>query len=197
MHASRARGFTLLELLVALAIFAVLATLAYGGVRQLVRLDAGLADSSARQERLRYAVTLMEQDLSALVPRGVRDGLGEAEPALRAGLRGELLTFTRRVSNLGADDGQPALRRVRYRVQNHALYRDVWEVLDRTPDSGYHSQRLLRDVAALELRFFDAGAWLEFWPKDEGAADLLPGGVEFRLRFTDRRVLRRVIARPG
>ncbi len=192
------RGFTLLELLVAVAIFAVLSTLSYGGLRQVMSLDAGLAASSARQAALRHAVSVMEQDLGALAPRGVRDALGESEPALRAGLRGELLTFTRRVGDL-VDDGQPALRRVRYRLQDGALYRDVWDVLDRTPDTGFRSQRLLKEVGALELRFFDGETWTPFWPRDENevAADGLPRGLEFRLRFADARTLRRVLEGPG
>lgn len=196
---AKVRGFTLLELLVAIAIFAVLATLSYGSVRHMLSFDDGLKRATRRYEHLRYAVVMLEQDLTALAPRGVRDALGAAEPALRAGLKGELLTFTRRVSDAGHFDGGPALRRVRYRVQDGSLYRDVWEVLDRTPETRFHSQRLLRDVQALKLRFFDSGAWVEFWPRDDnGVSDQqLPRGVEFKLEFKDKQSLRRVLARPG
>ena len=197
---AKVRGFTLLELLVAIAIFAVLATLSYGSVRHMLSFDDGLKRATRRYEHLRYAVVMLEQDLTpVLAPRGVRDALGAAEPALRAGLKGELLTFTRRVSDAGHFDGGPALRRVRYRVQDGSLYRDVWEVLDRTPETRFHSQRLLRDVQALKLRFFDSGAWVEFWPRDDNAVSdqQLPRGVEFKLEFKDKQSLRRVLARPG
>ncbi len=193
------RGFTLLELLVAIAIFAVLAVLSYGSVRHMLTFDDGLQRATRRYEALRFAVVMMEQDLSAVAPRSIRDALGEAEPALRAGLKGELLTFTRSVPDIGHFDGGPALRRVRYRVQDGSLYRDVWDVLDRTPDTGFHSQRLLRDVKSLKLRFFEGGSWVEFWPRDENALsqNALPKGVEFKLEFSNALTLRRVIARPG
>lgn len=194
-----ARGFTLLELLVAISIFAVLAVLSYGSVRHMLSFDQGLRQATKRYEALRFAVVIIEQDLSAVAPRSVRDALGEPEPALRAGLKGELLTFTRRMPDIGHFDGGPALRRVRYRVQDGALYRDVWDVLDRTPDTTFRSQRLLRDVKALKLRFFESGAWVEFWPRDENSVsqDQLPRGIEFTLEFTNKLNLRRVVARPG
>ena len=194
-----ARGFTLLELLVAITIFAVLAVLSFGSVRNMLSFDDGLQSATRRYEALRYAVVIMEQDLSAVAPRSVRDALGESEPALRAGLKGELLTFTRRVPDISHFEGGPALRRIRYRVQDGSLYRDVWDGLDRTPDTGLRTQRLLRDVKALKLRFFDGGGWLEFWPRDENAIsqEQLPQGVEFSIEFNNALSLRRVVARPG
>lgn len=193
------RGFTLLELLVAVSIFAVLATLSYGSVRHMLSFDEGLANTTRRYEALRFGVAILEQDLAALAPRSVRGALGETEPALRAGLKGELLTFSRRMPDISHFDGGPALRRVRYRVQDGALYRDVWDVLDRTSDTGFRSQRLLRGVKSLKLRFFEGGTWVEFWPRDENTQSqgLLPRGVEFTLEFTDALILRRVVARPG
>lgn len=193
------RGFTLLELLVAITIFAVLAVLSFGSVRNMLTFDEGLKTATRRADTLRYAVVIMEQDLGALAPRSVRDALGESEPALRAGLKGELLTFTRRVPDVSHFEGGPALRRIRYRVQDGNLYRDVWEGLDRTPDTGLRSQRLLREVKSLKLRFFDGGAWVEFWPRDENevSQQQLPQGVEFNIEFKNALTLRRVIARPG
>ena len=194
-----AGGFTLLELLVAITIFAVLAVLSFGSVRNMLSFDTGLQSATRRYETLRYAVVIMEQDLGAVAPRSVRDALGASEPALRAGLKGELLTFTRRVPDVSHFEGGPALRRIRYRVQDGSLYRDVWDGLDRTPDTGLHTQRLLRDVKALKLRFFDGGGWVEFWPRDENAAsqEQLPQGVEFSIEFNNALSLRRVVARPG
>ena len=199
MPTRAARGFTLLELLVAVSIFAVLAVLSYGSVRHMLSLDDGLQRATHRYEALRFAVVMMEQDLGAIAPRSVRDALGEAEPALRAGLKGELLTFTRRVPDSGHLDGSSALRRVRYRVADGSLYRDVWEVLDRTPDTSFRSQRLLRDVKSLKLRFFEGGSWVEFWPRDDNelSQNELPRGVEFTLEFNNALTLKRVIARPG
>jgi general secretion pathway protein J len=196
---ARARGFTLLELLVALAIFAVLAVLGYGGVRNLLRLEAGVTAAAERHERLKFALLMLEQDLGALAPRSVRDGLGEPEAALVAGIDGELLTLTRRVPELLDATRAPGLDRVRYRLDAGRLYREVWMELDRTPATERRSRRLLNEVSALRLRFYSDGEWREFWPPQAGAEalDTLPAGIEFVLEFSDRQSLRRLVMRPG
>lgn len=192
-------GFTLLELLVALAIFAVMSVLAYGGLRHILSLDAGLRAASGRHQGLELALLVIEQDLREAVPRGVRDELGSAEPALRAGLDGDLLSLTRTVADVPLVTSGAALARVRYRLDDGALYRDVWNQLDRTPATAYRSRRLLEDIAALDIRFFGDDSWSEFWPRaDSGPAlDSLPRGIEVVIEFDDGRSVRRVVARAG
>ena len=125
MSSPRPGGFTLVELLVALALFAVLSVLSYGGLRHVMNLDAGLANAVARHTDLELALLLIEQDLHATVARGVRDELGGSEPALRAGLDGDLVSLTRRTADLSMSTPGAALARVRYRLVGGVLYRDV------------------------------------------------------------------------
>lgn len=198
-HGRRAAGFSLIELLVSIGIFAVLAVLAYGGVRHLLSLESGLLAAATRYDRLKFALVMLEQDLAAAAPRSVRDALGDPEPALRAGVAGELLTLTRRAPTPLVHTPVAGLRRVRYRLAQGNLYREVWAELDRTPATPLSSQRLLGNVAGLRLRFFAQGSWREVWPPspDAQSLDLLPQGVEFVLEFPDRLSLRRLVVRPG
>ncbi|MEQ8661111.1 MAG: type II secretion system minor pseudopilin GspJ [Gammaproteobacteria bacterium] len=195
----RQHGFTLLELLLAIAIFAVLSVLAYGGLRHVITLDAGLRVASTRHAEVELALLLLEQDFREAVPRGVRDELGGTVPALRAGLDGDLLVLTRRVPDLPTITRGAALARIRYRLEDGALYRDVWAQLDRTPATAYQTRRLLSDVQNLVLRFHGTASWSELWPPASGAtlADLLPDGVEIVVEFAHGLSVRRVVVMAG
>lgn len=140
-----ARGFTLLELVVALAVFAVLATLAYGSLARLLSAREQLASRAEALGRLQLAYSLLERDCQALVARPVRDELGDPEPPLRRAPDGSL-EITHGAWSNPLDQPRPQLQRVRWQVRNGVLYRDAWPVLDRVPGSRPASQRVLDDV---------------------------------------------------
>ncbi len=197
MRGRRCDGFSLLELLVAIAIFAVLSVLTYGGLRHVIRLDDGLRDTAARHQGLELALVILEQDIRHAVPRGVRDALGDSEPALRAGLGGELLTLTRVDPDIAFATAGPALSRVRYRLEDGALYRDVWARLDRAPTTPFRSRRLLDGITGFDIEFFDDAQWRAVWPRTDAgpAADALPRGVAIAVEFGSGRSVRRVVVR--
>ena len=92
MNLARARGFSLIELLVALAVFAALAAAAYGGLAQIAATRGALAKQQDRFAQIVRAVSVLERDLRQAISRPVRgNGSGEWLPALEgAGDRIEL-----------------------------------------------------------------------------------------------------------
>ena len=82
---SEQRGFTLLELLVAIAIFAVVAALAMGGYVQLQKQNEHTQQTLERVSEIQRAVQMLTQDFEQLEPRPVREPLGDGRsPALLA-----------------------------------------------------------------------------------------------------------------
>ena len=62
------RGFTLVEVLVAVFIFSLLLIAAYSSVDALLRTRAGLADQHERLRALQFSVGLIERDLHQVRP---------------------------------------------------------------------------------------------------------------------------------
>lgn len=183
---SACRAFTLLELVVALAVFAVLAVLAYGGLRSVLDAREQTAAGAGRLADLQMAVSLLSQDLQQSAPRTVRGAYGETAGALVGGLHGVELTRAGHANPTGAR--RATLQRLRWGLEAGDLVRWTWPVLDRTPASLPAERRVLDGVESLRLRYHLDGRWHDSWPPAGRAdlpADRLPAAVEFSIELSD------------
>ena len=200
----RTGGFTLLELLVAMAIFAILGTLALTGYTELQKQSEYAEQRLARTRDVQRAVQIICQDLGQVEPRPVRQPLGEGWlPALMAGESVESrIEFTRAGWSNTAGLERPTLQRVAYRVDQDGLWRDHWPVLDRTIAQEPVRHKLLGNVQGVRFRFLTpAGEWVERWPATEGRTDadarLRPAAIEVTLDLEDWGEIRRIVEVAG
>ncbi|MDP9084302.1 MAG: type II secretion system minor pseudopilin GspJ [Pseudomonadota bacterium] len=76
-------GFTLIEVLVALLILGIMSALGYGTYRT-ARISAERTEESLKRSReIEFGMRMLVQDFAQMVPRPVRDQLGQRAPALR------------------------------------------------------------------------------------------------------------------
>jgi general secretion pathway protein J len=171
MSRRRAAGFTLLELLVALAIFAVLATIAYGALNSVLTARRAVEAKGERLAALQTALMVMERDVEQAVPREVRDEFGDRQPALIGGGTGTaVLALTRDGWRNPLGLARSNLQRVAYAFNDGRLLRASWSILDRAPDSQPYSEVLLDKVTAVDVRFLGAdGQWSGYWPQQTAA----------------------------
>jgi general secretion pathway protein J len=163
----RRRGFTLVELLVALFITAILFAIGYGAINQALKNRESLQQRQDRLVALQRAIRTMVQDFAQTAPRPVRDGLGSgSEPALKSGTpTGVLVTLTRSGWSNPAGVQRASLQRVRYSLREGHLYREALPVLDAVIDVQPRSRELLDRLKSLTLRYMDdGGTWRNDWP---------------------------------
>lgn len=169
----RVKGFTLLELLIAMGIFAIMATMAYGGLKSVIDTRQATQIRATRVRQLQQTLYLLNEDLLQALPRSVRDELGDDEPAFRGGNGRELLGLTRAAPELLTDSGRSRLLRVSYRFESGKLYRLVWTTLDRTQQSQPLRKHIL-DADDVQIQFFGS-EWTGSWPLSGGS---IPKAVE-------------------
>lgn len=174
-------GFTLVELLVALAIFSLLSVagvmlLRSGSDTQLA--VKGRLEELSRGNRLYNNI---EGDLAQAMSRSVRDPGGASIPAFveeSGDVPGMLFGFVRAGwSNLD-EAPRAGLQRVAYVLDKNALKRVSWPMLDGAAPSD--AAVIVDNVASAQIRFRDdKGEWRNDWTARD--ADALPRAVEMRI----------------
>lgn len=204
MTTARARGFTLLELLVAMAIFAIVGALALTGYTQLQRQSEIVEQRLARTRDVQRTVQLVASDIEQIEPRPIREPIGETVlPAVSAGLDPSyLLSLTRAGYSNTAGVQRPTLQRVGYRLENGEFWRDTWPALDRTIAVEPVRRKLLTGVRSVTFRFLDPSrSWVDRWPEtqtpDAASARLRPAAVEVVIELDDWGEVRRLLEVPG
>jgi general secretion pathway protein J len=203
----RAAGFTLLELLIAIAIFALLALGTWRMLGAVLDSDEATREQERQLRELVRAMSAFERDVRQLSARPVRDAYGEARPALLGERLGDndSLEFTRRGWRNPTGAQRSRLQRVRWQLSGERLERRYWTVLDQAQDSQPRIQAALDGVTGLRLRYLDdSGEWRDAWPpaalEENERLDRLPRALELTLahrRYGDlRRVLRLVETPP-
>ncbi len=198
------RGFTLVEVLVSVSIFAILAALAYGTLNKTADGAAVVTAKMVRLQALQRSVQLLAMDFVQLSPRPVREALADEYSAtLIADIRtDELVEMTRGGWSNPLNLPRPGLQRVAYMLEDRKLYRRYWPVLDRTLGLEPNEVLLLDEVDELKIRYLPPnGEWTENWPpsgdRSPAMLRLRPRAVEFTLILPDFGEIRRVIEVTG
>ena len=188
------KGFALMELLIALAIFAVIGAIAYRSLVAVSRTREVIGTETQRLSQMQFAIAMLERDLRQATARSVRGEYGERLPALAGARERVELTCYAFASPYG--EARAQLARVAYVRGDEGLARAAYATLDRAPSTRATQRVLASGVEAMRLRYFDgAGRWLDEWPPQpqRDNAERLPRAIEVSLTFERLGTIRRVV----
>lgn len=193
--ARTARGFTLVEALVALAILGLVALLAWRATAAMTDNEARLAAESAHWQQLDAVLSRVEADLRASVPRRARHGsTTEAawSMAPEDAARNTLLTFTRAGPD-AVDEPGIGGQRIAYRWRAGRIETLYWPHVDNDAATLPSTYALADGVARFRIEALDSDLrWTDRWPFPGGAE--IPRGVRVELLLADGTAVERWLA---
>ena len=197
---NRAQGFTLIEVLVSIAIFATLSVAAYQVVNQIQRSNEVSIERSARLNALQRSLVILDNDFRQMAQRQFRTNGEEASSKLI--LMQEYLldsdTLGVMFTRLGWHNPQQQFPRgevtkVGYRIKEETLERVWWRYPDTPTGQEGVVTPLLEGIEAFSLEFYNGSSWLKEWQTD-GA---LPKAVRLKLTLKDYGEIERIYLTPS
>ena len=192
----RARGFTLLELMIAIGVFAVVVSIAFNAVSLLIESDRGNRARQADLQQLQKALLFMERDLHQVIERKQNTGFGSSNAALYKPTDAEAILEFSRAGNpdLGwelrdAEQMRSTLQRVRYVLHDNQLVRESWNLIDHSETEEPVKLPLLSGVKSLKVRFRgDGSSWQDDWAEQP----TLPRAIEVTLESENFGEIKRI-----
>lgn len=169
-------GFTLLEMLVALLIFGMIAAAGVGLLRFSVDAQAATKTRLQAIASERRVVALIASDTAQAVPRITRNPAGDPVQAFDGGPGG--FTLVRAGLDALDDMSRPSLQKIAYSVEGGRVTRQTWPMLDGAEPGP--PATLVDHVASVTLRYRSQDGWRDVW--DPIRPDLLPRAIEMIVR---------------
>ena len=208
-------GFTLVEVLVAMAITALISVVAYGALSSALSGAESVRSAMVRSQDINQTLALLSRDIRQVVNRSISDEFDQRAPALSGG---ELSRYPLTLTRAGWDNSTGAprstLQRVSWWIEDDVLWRAHFPVLDRTPGTEAIETAMLEDVERFEVRFLptindvksdrddviDDRNWRENWVLDVSQPDLelpTPAAIEIVLQLARLGEVRRLYVLPS
>ena len=170
-------GFTLIEMMVALFIFGMIASASVVLLRQSVEAEGRSAVRLEEMGDLRRFSAIMAQDTTLMLPRPSRDAIGSDRVALMTG-DGLLLGFVRQVPQIDPGAGVSSLQRIEWALRDGQLTRAVAAKADGAVTGA--PVAILEGIDSVTMRFRDKqGQWQTDWRPQR--TDELPIALELSI----------------
>lgn len=190
---SRNQGFTLLEVLIAIAIFSVISMASFSIFETVLNSDTASKERTQRINELQRGFLIIERDMLQIAMRSVRFN-GEAPQTgfLHTGSENfstneQALGFVRHGwTNPGLLLPRSEMQSVAYRLNNNVLERLHFNFVDAVLGEEPKVRPLISQVEKLDFEFYDGKKWQKTWSDNS-----LPFAIAIALDTEDYGIIRR------
>ncbi len=193
-------GMTLLEVLVALVIFTIIAAAGYSGLQQGVGVQNQLQQTQLFWRKLDAVMMLLEQDLEQVKNISPRVPLWDNVAFKGYGSHteesfGEFIKFTRGGNQSILVTNASPFQRMAYRLRDGTLYRVTWPGLNLPEHETGSEVILIEDIDNIELRYLaENRRWVNNWPLrfTQEESQSLPAAIEMTISLSNSLSIKRV-----
>jgi len=192
-YKSKHKGFTLLEVLVAISIFSVVSLASFTIFDTVLRGDENSKIRSERQNELQRAFLLMERDFLQMAKRSMRiSGEAPSKNFLQTSddsflADEQAIAFVRNGwTNPGLLLPRSDMQNVAYRVVDDTLERLHFNFVDAVVGEEPKVRPLIKHVTSLAFEYYDGGKWQKKW-----SGNTLPLAIAIEIETEDYGLIRR------
>lgn len=146
-------GFTLIEIMVAIAIFALIAAIAFPALIQFLDIRERINKKSESISDLQKTFLFLSRDMTYAVNRLGKDEFGDIGKSTMLVGDDSLIELTTSYQDFNLD-GSGVPRRVKWLFEDNTLFRVQYPVMDPDGDTRVYRQSLLTGVDDVEITVF-------------------------------------------
>ena len=186
---NKLKGFTLLEILIALTIFAVLATITSSSLYYAFTTRLKVNEQANRLNSLQLAVSILQQDTAQIVDRAIRGNEMRLFPVIVG--QAEYMEFTRDgLTNPNSKDKRSTLKRVGFACLEGKLIRRTWDSLDVIDRNKYKDRVLIDKVDECHFSYLNHNLqslteWREQALSLDQRAETFPTALQINITLKD------------
>lgn len=191
-------GFTLLEILIALFIFSIVAAVVTRGLHTVLISEEASEKKSRIFSHLQLTMVFFTQDFEQVINRPINNAKNMIESGFLG--TGTEVAFTHGgLANPLWQLDRGTLQRTRYRVEKGILWRDTWAVLDQDSRSMPESRALLKNVTELHFQYLDKDShFQDRWPMTNDASNIdLPRAIQISFTLKNHGTVKRLFIISG
>ncbi len=181
----RSDGYTLIEVMIALLIFAILSAITGSAMYRAFDTRERVSTQANQLNNLQLALTFLQRDTEQVIERAIHGDEMRLFPPFVG--QPNYVEFTRTGAvNPGGEALKSMLKRVAYSCRDNKLIRRTWESLDAPLRTSYEDKVLLDNLETCSFAYLAANhqvlpEWREYAIQQNQKKETLPSAIQLKI----------------